>query len=84
MKDKLINAIREVPIADKTYTQYVEAVADRVLVEIENIFKDIESNSRITFINGNEDNPMLIVDYEAYIKSKIKYGGADNGQRKAD
>ena len=81
MKDKLINAIREVPIADKTYSEYVEAVADRLLGEIENIFKGIESNSHITFINGNEDNPMMIVDYEYYKELKRKYGGADNEQR---
>lgn len=33
MKDKLIKTIREVPIADKTYTEYVEAVADKLIAE---------------------------------------------------
>lgn len=31
MKDKLIKAIREVPIADKTYPEYVEAIADKLI-----------------------------------------------------
>lgn len=31
MKDKLIKVIREVPIADKTYPEYVEAVAEKIL-----------------------------------------------------
>ena len=30
-KDKLIEAIREVPISGKTYEQYVEAIADKLL-----------------------------------------------------
>lgn len=33
MKDKIIEAIRAVPIAGKTYEEYVEAVADRLLAE---------------------------------------------------
>ena len=33
MKDKLIKTIREVPIADKTYPEYVEALADHILAE---------------------------------------------------
>ena len=31
MKNKLIEAIREVPIAAKTYTEYVEALAERII-----------------------------------------------------
>lgn len=31
MKDKLIEKIREVPIADKTYPEYVEALAEKLL-----------------------------------------------------
>lgn len=31
MRDKLIKLIREVPIADKTYPEYVEALADKLL-----------------------------------------------------
>ena len=31
MKDKLIKVIREVPIADKTYEEYVEALADKLM-----------------------------------------------------
>ena len=31
MKNKLIETIREGPIADKTYPEYVEAVADKLL-----------------------------------------------------
>ena len=34
------------------------------------IFKKIESKSHITFINGNEDNPMMLVDYEFYNELK--------------
>ena len=34
MKDKLIETIRAVPIAGKTYEEYVEAVADRLLAEV--------------------------------------------------
>ena len=33
MKDKLIKAIREVPIADKTYPEYIEAIADKLIAE---------------------------------------------------
>jgi hypothetical protein len=33
MKDKLIKVIREVSIADKTYAEYVEAVADKLIAE---------------------------------------------------
>ena len=33
MKDKLIKAIREVPIADKTYPEYIEAIADKLIDE---------------------------------------------------
>ena len=33
MKDKLTKAIREVPIADKTYPEYVEAIADKLIAE---------------------------------------------------
>ncbi|MEE0969200.1 MAG: hypothetical protein U0M06_07530 [Clostridia bacterium] len=33
MKDKLIKAIRKVPIADKTYPEYVEALADKLIGE---------------------------------------------------
>ena len=32
-KDKLIEEIRAVPIVDKTYSEYVEAVADHILAE---------------------------------------------------
>ena len=31
MRDKLIKTIREVPIADKTYPEYVEALADKLI-----------------------------------------------------
>ena len=31
MKDKLIKTIREVPIADKTYLEYVEALANNMM-----------------------------------------------------
>lgn len=31
MKDKIINLIRSVPIADKTYAEYVEALADEMM-----------------------------------------------------
>ena len=33
MKDKLIAAIREVPISGKTYEEYIEAIADRLIAE---------------------------------------------------
>ena len=33
MKNKLIATIRDVPIAGKTYEEYIEAVADRLLSE---------------------------------------------------
>ena len=34
MRDKLIAIIRSVPITDKTYADYVEAVAERLVTEI--------------------------------------------------
>jgi hypothetical protein len=34
------------------------------------IFREIEKHSHITFINGNEDNPLLLVDYEFYNELK--------------
>lgn len=34
MKDKLIEIICSVPITDKTYTEYVEALAERLVAEI--------------------------------------------------
>ena len=36
MKDKLIETIRSVPIAGKTYEEYVEALADRLIGDNEN------------------------------------------------
>ena len=39
MKDKLIAAIREVPIS-QTYEQYVEALADRLEIAIEDARND--------------------------------------------
>lgn len=35
MKDKLIETIREVPIAGKTYEEYVEAVAEKLAYQAE-------------------------------------------------
>ena len=34
MKDMLIKAIREVPITDKTYEEYVEALAEKISAKI--------------------------------------------------
>lgn len=34
MKDKLIETIRAVPIAGKTYEEYVEAVAERLIADV--------------------------------------------------
>lgn len=34
------------------------------------IFREIEKHSHITFINGDEDNPLLLVDYEFYNELK--------------
>lgn len=49
------------------------------------IFTEIESKSHITFINGNEDNPILLVDYEFYNELKANtQREKDNEQRKAD
>ncbi len=49
MKDKLIQSIREVSIVEKTYEEYVEALADKLLVVIPNdsevareIFEEID------------------------------------------
>jgi hypothetical protein len=33
MKEKLINIIKQVPIAGKTYPEYIEAIADRLISE---------------------------------------------------
>jgi predicted lipase len=33
MKDKLIEILRSVPITDKTYAEYIEAVAERLIAE---------------------------------------------------
>lgn len=66
MKNKLIEAIRSVPIADKTYAEYVEAVADTIL----SLAKQTLDKAHIVFINGNEDNPMILVDYSIYKELK--------------
>lgn len=34
MRDKLIEILRSVPITDKTYPEYIEAVAERLMEEI--------------------------------------------------
>ena len=45
MKQKLISTIRAVPISGKTYEEYVEAVADRLLSEGELLrISDTKSN----------------------------------------
>ena len=41
MKYKLIEAIRSVHIADKTYPEYVEAIADKLIAEVF-VFSDTE------------------------------------------
>lgn len=33
MKDKIITLLRSVPITDKTYPEYIEAVAERLIAE---------------------------------------------------
>lgn len=40
MRDKLINLIRSVPIADKTYPEYVEALADKIADEMALVRQD--------------------------------------------
>lgn len=44
MKDKLIAAIREVPIS-KTYDEYVEALADRLMCMAEDIRTEARENT---------------------------------------
>ena len=69
MKDKIIQAIREVSIVDKTYEEYVEALADRLQ----------------TVIEDTRDNTILEVFEHLLKKLPVKaYKEANNEQRKAD
>ena len=42
-KPKIIEIIRSVPIAGKTYEEYVEALAERYVEEAKKLFDEIES-----------------------------------------
>ena len=41
MKENLIEIIRSVPITDKTYSEYIEAVAERLLANERNVAREI-------------------------------------------
>lgn len=55
MRNKLIAAIREVPIS-QTYEEYVEALADRLICE-DSIIKDLvdftDDNKKQMLVNGH-------------------------------
>ena len=53
MKDKLIKTIREVPIADKTYPEYVEALAEKLIkadgwISVEDCLPDVGADYLVT------------------------------------
>lgn len=80
MKDKLIKAIREVPIADKTYPEYVEALADKLL-EVKTNYDRIKSmtvDEMATFfahISERGDGFIQIADHYICQKCKKDHGG---------
>ena len=78
-KDKLITEIRAVPIAGKTYEEYVDAVADRLVEKsyrkasevAREIFEEIES---CMVINQYKEFKILVDSYLT-IKKKYTEGG---------
>lgn len=44
MKDRLIEILRSVPITDKTYSEYIEAVAERLLANEYSQAPNVERN----------------------------------------
>lgn len=67
-KDKLIEAIRKVPIAGKTYPEYIEAVAERILsIQNWNSVKDKLPEENGTYlVIGKSDKVHTAHFYKAY------------------
>ena len=80
MRDKLIKTIREVPIADKTYPEYVEAVADKLL-EVKTNYDRIkamtldEMASFFAYISNRGGGFISIADHYICQKCKKEHDG---------
>lgn len=79
MRDKLKAAIREVPIS-KTYEEYVEALADKIL-GVKTNFDRIKSMtvdemaSYFAYISGRDYGFITVADHYICCKCKKEHGG---------
>lgn len=74
MKDKLIETIREVPIAGKTYEEYVEAVAEHITQKEEESTQGIPQVQYERDINANSSVSSIAQDSESVKVVEVRLG----------